>query len=223
MPLWLNEIDSFADGAIAALKNDERVFENAFQSILGMIHGAGFEKGGGQRQDHLRLHPLPRRQKTPSACTMRSTALSSYVRMRPRGPAGDGLRAGWESRATLGPSSWSFSLLPLPGLLSGSQEPALHLPFRRAGPAGALRQDQPGDSQTLEDPMILAMNLFDSQTTTGAIWPTSAGWRRGPSSSSLKTTVPLGACSTTSGTTSAPSVTATWSACWSSSRLSRFP
>jgi serine protein kinase len=181
---------------IAALKNDERVFENAFQSVARMILGAGFEKVvvNGRTTYDFTLFRGGRKHAIGMYDEINSFV--SYVKDAAEGGSSKEMAFVLVGEPGNGKTFFvEFLCSRYREFLSQARNRRYTFRFDGLAQLGHYGRINVVDSQTLEDPMILAMNLFDSEDDNRRFLADQCGLEAAAIEQLFENYRPLGACS----------------------------
>jgi serine protein kinase len=181
---------------IAALKHDERVFENAFQSVARMILGAGFEKVvvNGRTTYDFTLFRGGRKHTIGMYDEINSFV--SYVKDAAEGGSSKEMAFVLVGEPGNGKTFFvEFLCSRYRAFLSEARNRRYTFRFDGLAQLGHYGRINVVDSQTLEDPMILAMNLFDSDDDNRRFLADQCGLEAATIEQLFENYRPLGACS----------------------------
>jgi len=148
---------------VEAVKNDERVFENSFQSVARMILGAGFEKVvvNGRTTYDFRLFRSGKKHTIGMYDEINSFV--SYVKDAAEGGSSKEMAFVLVGEPGNGKTFFvEFLCSRYREFLSEPRNRRYTFRFRNLDRLGHYGRISVIDSQTCEDPMILAMNLFET-------------------------------------------------------------
>ncbi|NVN90518.1 MAG: serine protein kinase PrkA [Desulfuromonadales bacterium] len=148
---------------IEAVKNDERVFENAFQSVARMILGAGFEKVVVNGRTTYDFKLFRSEKKHAIGMFDEINSFVSYVKDAAEGGSSKEMAFVLVGEPGNGKTFFvEFLCTRYRAFLSAARNRRHTFRFTGLDQLGHYGKISVIDSQTCEDPMILAMNLFDA-------------------------------------------------------------
>jgi len=181
---------------IEAVKNDERVFENAFQSVARMILGAGFEKVvvNGRTTYDFKLFRSGKKHTIGMFDEINSFV--SYVKDAAEGGSSKEMAFVLVGEPGNGKTFFvEFLCAKYRAFLSEARNRRYTFRFTGLDQLGHYGKISIIDSQTCEDPMILAMNLSDSTDDNRRFLADPCGLNDAAIDRLYENYRPLGACS----------------------------
>jgi len=181
---------------IDAVKNDTRVFENAFQSVARMILGAGFEKVvvNGRTTYDFKLFRSGKKHTIGMFDEINSFV--SYVKDAAEGGSSKEMAFVLVGEPGNGKTFFvDYLCTKYRAFLSEARNRRYTFRFTGLDHMGHYGKISIIDSQTCEDPMILAMNLFDSTEDNRQFLATQCGLNDAAIDLLYENYRPLGACS----------------------------
>ncbi len=181
---------------IEAVKNDERVFENAFQSVARMILGAGFEKVvvNGRTTYDFKVFRTGRKHTIGMFDEINSFV--SYVKDAAEGGSSKEMAFVLVGEPGNGKTFFvEFLCSKYRAFLSEAKNRRHTFRFIGLDQLGHYGKISIIDSQTCEDPMILAMNLFDAPDDNRQYLAAQCGLNDAAIEQLYENYRPLGACS----------------------------
>jgi serine protein kinase len=181
---------------ITAVKNDERVFENAFQSVARMILGAGFEKVVVNGRTTYDFTLFRGGKKHAIGMYDEINSFVSYVKDAAEGGSSKEMAFVLVGEPGNGKTFFvEFLCSRYRAFLSEARNRRYTFRFDGLAQLGHYGRINVVDSQTLEDPMILAMNLFDSDDDNRRFLADQCGLEAATIEQLFENYRPLGACS----------------------------
>ncbi len=181
---------------ITAVKNDERVFENAFQSVARMILGAGFEKVVVNGRTTYDFTLFRGGKKHAIGMYDEINSFVSYVKDAAEGGSSKEMAFVLVGEPGNGKTFFvEFLCSRYRDFLSQSRNRRYTFRFDGLAQLGHYGRINQVDSQTLEDPMILAMNLFDRPDDNRSYLADQCGLDDRAIEQLFENYRPLGACS----------------------------
>jgi serine protein kinase len=181
---------------LAAVKAGERVFENAFQGIIRMILEPGFEKVVVNAKTTYDFNIFRTGRKHTIGMYDEINSFVSFVKDAAEGGSSKEMAFVLVGEPGNGKTFFvEFRCAQYRNFLARERNRKYSFRFlnmERMGTYGRIREI---DSQTYEDPMILAMNLFDSQEDNRRFLAEQGGFSEDELENLYRNYRPLGACS----------------------------
>jgi serine protein kinase len=181
---------------LAAVKAGERVFENAFQGIIRMILEPGFEKVVVNAKTTYDFNIFRTGRKHTIGMYDEINSFVSFVKDAAEGGSSKEMAFVLVGEPGNGKTFFvEFLCAQYRNFLARERNRKYSFRFlnmERMGTYGRIREI---DSQTYEDPMILAMNLFDSQEDNRRFLAEQGGFSEDELENLYRNYRPLGACS----------------------------
>ena len=181
---------------LAAVKAGERVFENAFQGIIRMILEPGFEKVVVNAKTTYDFNIFRTGRKHTIGMYDEINSFVSFVKDAAEGGSSKEMAFVLVGEPGNGKTFFvEFLCAQYRNFLARERNRKYSFRFlnmERIGSYGRIREI---DSQTYEDPMILAMNLFDSQEDNRRFLAEHGGFSEDEMDTLYRNYRPLGACS----------------------------
>jgi serine protein kinase len=181
---------------LAAVKAGERVFENAFQGIIRMILEPGFEKVVVNAKTTYDFNIFRTGRKHTIGMYDEINSFVSFVKDAAEGGSSKEMAFVLVGEPGNGKTFFvEFLCAQYRNFLARERNRKFSFRFlnmERIGSYGRIREI---DSQTYEDPMILAMNLFDSQEDNRRFLAEHGGFSEDEMDTLYRNYRPLGACS----------------------------
>jgi len=181
---------------LAAVKAGERVFENAFQGIIRMILEPGFEKVVVNAKTTYDFNIFQTGRKHTIGMYDEINSFVSFVKDAAEGGSSKEMAFVLVGEPGNGKTFFvEFLCAQYRNFLARERNRKYSFRFlnmERLGSYGRIREI---DSQTYEDPMILAMNLFDTQEENRRFLAEQGGFSEDELDTLYRNYRPLGACS----------------------------
>ena len=181
---------------LAAVKAGDRVFENAFQGIIRMILEPGFEKVVVNAKTTYDFNIFRTGRKHTIGMYDEINSFVSFVKDAAEGGSSKEMAFVLVGEPGNGKTFFvEFLCAQYRNFLARERNRKYSFRFlnmERMGTYGRIREI---DSQTYEDPMILAMNLFDSQEENRRFLAEQGGFSEDELENLYRNYRPLGACS----------------------------
>ena len=181
---------------LAAVKAGERVFENAFQGIIRMILEPGFEKVVVNAKTTYDFNIFRTGRKHTIGMYDEINSFVSFVKDAAEGGSSKEMAFVLVGEPGNGKTFFvEFLCAQYRNFLARERNRKYSFRFlnmERLGTYGRIREI---DSQTYEDPMILAMNLFDNQEENRRFLAEQGGFSEDELENLYRNYRPLGACS----------------------------
>jgi serine protein kinase len=181
---------------LAAVKAGDKVFENAFQGIIRMILEPGFEKVVVNAKTTYDFNIFRTGRKHTIGMYDEINSFVSFVKDAAEGGSSKEMAFVLVGEPGNGKTFFvEFLCAQYRNFLARERNRKYSFRFlnmERMGTYGRIREI---DSQTFEDPMILAMNLFDSQEENRRFLAEQGGFTEDEMDNLYRNYRPLGACS----------------------------
>jgi serine protein kinase len=181
---------------LAAVKAGEKVFENAFQGIIRMILEPGFEKVVVNAKTTYDFNIFRTGRKHTIGMYDEINSFVSFVKDAAEGGSSKEMAFVLVGEPGNGKTFFvEFLCAQYRNFLARERNRKYSFRFlnmERLGTYGRIREI---DSQTFEDPMILAMNLFDNQEDNRRFLAEQGGFTEDELENLYRNYRPLGACS----------------------------
>ncbi|BCS54696.1 serine protein kinase PrkA [Geobacter sp. SVR] len=181
---------------ISAVQADTRVFENAFQSVARMILGAGFEKVvvNGRTTYDFKIFRVGRKHTIGMFDEINSFV--SYVKDAAEGGSSKEMAYVLVGEPGNGKTFFvEFLCSQYRGFLTTPRNRRYTFRYTGLSQLGHYGKIDVIDSQTYEDPMILAMNLFETNDENRRFLAEQGGFSEAQLDTLYQNYRPLGACS----------------------------
>lgn len=181
---------------VAAVKEGARVFENAFQSVARMILGAGFEKVVVNGRTTYDFNIFRSGSKHTIGMYDEINSFVSYVKDAAEGGSSKEMAFVLVGEPGNGKTFFvEFLCSQYRSFLAGGVNRRYTFRFRNLEELGHYGRIGQVESQTYEDPMILAMNLFESVDDNRRYLADKCGFDDAGLEKLYENYRPLGACS----------------------------
>jgi len=181
---------------IKAVNNGERVFENAFQSVARMILGAGFEKVVVNGRTTYDFNIFRSGKKHTIGMFDEINSFVSYVKDAAEGGSSKEMAFVLVGEPGNGKTFFvEFLCSQYRSFLSGGKNRRYTFRYTGLDQLEQYGRIKVIDSQTYEDPMILAMNLFDDTDANRVFLAGQGGFTDSALETAYENYRPLGACS----------------------------
>jgi serine protein kinase len=181
---------------LAAVKAGDKVFENAFQGVIRMILEPGFEKVVVNAKTTYDFNIFRTGRKHTIGMYDEINSFVSFVKDAAEGGSSKEMAFVLVGEPGNGKTFFvEFLCAQYRNFLARERNRKYSFRFlnmERMGTYGRIREI---DSQTFEDPMILAMNLFDSQEENRRFLAEQGGFTEDEMDNLYRNYRPLGACS----------------------------
>jgi len=181
---------------IGAVKTGERVFENAFQSVARMILGAGFEKVVVNGRTTYDFKIFRTGKKHTIGMYDEINSFVSYVKDAAEGGSSKEMAFVLVGEPGNGKTFFvEFLCAQYRAFLSEAKNRRYTYRYAGLEQLGHYGRINVIDSQTYEDPMILAMNLFEDPADSRRYLADKGGFNEAELTTLYENYRPLGACS----------------------------
>ncbi|HEY3309333.1 MAG TPA: serine protein kinase PrkA [Desulfuromonadaceae bacterium] len=181
---------------LVAVKEDKRVFENAFQAVARMILGAGFEKVvvNGRTTYDFKIFRSGRKHTIGMFDEINSFV--SYVKDAAEGGSSKEMAYVLVGEPGNGKTFFvEFLCAQYRAFLTDSRNKRYTFRYKGLDPLGQYGKITVIDSQTYEDPMVLAMNLCETREESRRFIAERAGFTEEEIDLLYENYRPMGACS----------------------------
>ena len=181
---------------LVAVKEDKRVFENAFQSVARMILGAGFEKVvvNGRTTYDFKIFRSGRKHTIGMFDEINSFV--SYVKDAAEGGSSKEMAYVLVGEPGNGKTFFvEFLCAQYRAFLTESRNRRYTFRYNGLDPLGQYGKIKVIDSQTYEDPLVLAMNLCETREESRRFLAEQASFTEGEIDLLYENYRPMGACS----------------------------
>ena len=181
---------------LAAVKAGERVFENAFQGIIRMILEPGFEKVVVNAKTTYDFNIFRTGRKHTIGMYDEINSFVSFVKDAAEGGSSKEMAFVLVGEPGNGKTFFvEFLCAQYRNFLARERNRKYSFRFLNMERMGSYGRIKEIDSQTFEDPMILAMNLFDDQEQNRRFLAEQGGFSEDELENLYRNYRPLGACS----------------------------